>query len=233
MAASTRSRSGSVQYEDLKLLLSRLEENLTLQISKVVERIENFEKALDSVHSNQIRLDNEIDEIKKVTQQEYIERLEVDKRMNNVVIRGIPESSVPINDVVTLTSDIAKVKFMNDLISEEAGPACIESVSRLGRKLPGKDRQLFVKFTKRSSRNDFLFKQKTFRQDEGLKRSFGLIYVNRDSTFLVRQEEKRLRDKMKSMRPTLTSNDSFYLKSGKLHLNDSVIDSIDISNQLF
>ena len=90
-----------------------------------------------------------------------------------------------------------------------------------------------MKFSEKSHRNSILYQQKRMRNDLKCTKNFGLIYVNRDSTFLVRKEEKRLRERMKSVRSSMEENDRVYLKRDKLLLNGKVIDSIDISNQLF
>ena len=49
----------------------------------------------------------------------------------------------------------------------------------------------------------------------------------------MRGEEKRLRDRMKKIRPKLRDDERVYIKNDKLYHNDEVIDSMDISKQLF
>lgn len=66
MPVDTRNRAGSFQMDDLKDLLSQLEERLTTQISNVLKKVESLERSIESVQSNQIRLDIEISEIEQV-----------------------------------------------------------------------------------------------------------------------------------------------------------------------
>ena len=63
--------------------------------------------------------------------------------------------------------------------------------------------------------------------------TFGKICEPADSTNLVRQVEKRLRDYMREMRKSAKPTDKFYIKKGQLFHNSTMVDKIDIRNQLF
>lgn len=229
---NTRNRSGSLQFDDVKLMFANLEESLSSQISNVFKKIEGIERSIEAINVNQIRLDTEISSIKQVIikQQQYIERLETEKRMNNVIVQGIPEPGIKIDDV-SLTTDTEKVDYLTNIVSENG--LAVDSVFRLGRKGNERSRPLVVRFSCKADRNRFLFHQKSLRENVECKLHFGTIFVNRDSTYLMRKEEKRLRDKIKAMRPTIQDDDRLYIRNDKLFLNNDVIDSIDISNQLF
>ena len=84
---NTRDRSGSIQIDDVKALLQQLEDRLTSQITRVFQEVESLEKSIEAIQANQIRLDNEMSEIKKVvvTQQKQIEKFEAEKREKNVL----------------------------------------------------------------------------------------------------------------------------------------------------
>ena len=90
-----------------------------------------------------------------------------------------------------------------------------------------------MRFRNVADRNSFLFEQKKLRNSQPCRDKFGTIYVNRDASFLVRKEEKRLRDKKNSMLSTLKDGDRLYIHKDSLYLNENEIDSIDVSKQLF
>ena len=228
----TRNRSGSLQFDDVKQLFDRLEEKLSSQIAGVVTKIEGIEKSINALQANQIRIDNEIDKVKEVIikQQLYIERLEAEKRANNVVVNGVSESAVKTDDE-ELKTDKAKIEYLADIVNADGLE--IETVFRIGRMNSKTPRPLLVRFSNKKDRNSFLFQQKKLREDDDCRAYFGPVFVNRDSTYLVRGEEKRLRDRMKEMRPKLRDDERVYIKNDKLYHNDEVIDSMDISKQLF
>lgn len=228
---TTRDRSGSIQLDDVKALLKQMEDNLTSQISSVYLKIEGLEKAIKVVQTNQIRLDNEISEMRQVviSQQKQIEKFEAERREKNIVIHGIPEEAVSVDDT-ELSTDDEKVAYLLNVVEESER---FRSAIRLGKRGIGRKRPLLVKLYEKSQRNSLLFEQKKLRNDVCCKNSFGPIYVNRDSSFLMRKEEKRLREKIKSIRASKNESDRIYWKRDKLLLNGEIVDSIDISNQLF
>ena len=168
-----------------------------------------------------------------VNQQLYIEKIEYEKRKLNVVINNIPEESLNV-DETALDTDKEKVKYLSSIIhDDEYYSPPVERIHRLGRKQQGRNRPLLVRFSRQSDRDDFLFDQKKLRSNSKCSANLGFIYVNRDSTFLVRKEEKRLRDRLKEMRRNKSENDKLYIKKDKLYLNDDVVDAMNIAHQLF
>ena len=232
---NTRNRSGSLQLDDVKLLFAAFEERISKQLTNVINKISDIEKSMESIHANQIRLDNEINGMKAVivNQQLYIEKIEAEKRRHNVVIHNVPEERLEFEEE-QLDTDKEKIEFLSTIINDnDAHDPMIENVTRLGRKKEGSKRPLLVCFCRKADRDAFLFEQKKLRLSERCKASFDFLYVNRDSTLLMRKEEKRLREKLKTMRRAKADNDRIFIKNDKLYLNDVVIDSIDISKQLF
>ena len=155
----TRNRSGSLQFDDVKQLFDRLEEKLSSQIAGVVVKIEGIEKSINALQVNQIRIDNEIDKVKEVIikQQLYIERLEAEKRANNVVVNGVSESAVKTDDE-ELKTDKAKIEYLADTVNADGLE--IETVFRIGRMNSKRPRPLLVRFSNKKDRNSFLFQQK-------------------------------------------------------------------------
>ena len=158
MAFNTRNRSGSVQLDDIKELLTGLEERLTLKISRVMERLDKLEKSVESIQTNQVSIDHQISSIKEIIikQQQFIEKVEEEKRIKNVVIQGIPETSLSIEGE-DLEDDEEKVAYLFDVINSDEEISGIESSFRIGRNTVGKPRQLIVKFKEKKDRNTLLF----------------------------------------------------------------------------
>lgn len=234
---NARTRSGSIQLEDVKDLILGFEKRLDDKLSDVLRKVEVIEKSLQSVITNQVRIDTEVNKMKDVilNQQYFIEKVEAEKRANNVIVHGIPEGDIPVNNDLRIGSDIDKVSHLSKALTPNDNRIAgdIEHVRRIGKRIDGKNRPLLVRFWERSSRNEFLYEQKKFRQSDEINSTFGKVFVNKDSTFLVRKEEFRLRGKLKSIRSTLKANESAYIKNGKLFMNNEEIDCIDISKQLF
>lgn len=134
---------------------------------------------------------------------------------------------------MVLKSDVEKVEYLTSVIDEDAEVKCVNSTFRLGKRASGRTRHLLVRFRSVADRNSFLFNQKKLRNSQPCRENFGVIYVNRDASFLVKKEEKRLRDKKNRMLSTLKDGDRLYIRKDSLYLNDDIIDSIDISKQLF
>jgi len=231
----TRGRSGSVQNEDLKELLMQLEKNLSTQLSNVMLKIESFERTLEAIQVNQVRLDTEINGLKEVVsnQQKQIELMEKVRRENNVVVQGIPEDDVKVDDEVLVDDKQKTMYLMNVVGISDIGSDSIEVVTRIGKKQHNRNRMLLVKFTEKCDRDRFLFEQKKLRESSTCKDGFGTIFVNRDLSMLMRKEHRRLRSRMKDLRGTSSDQDRFYIKNDKLFRNNSVVDQVDISKQLF
>ena len=189
---------------------------------------------MDSAQTEQARLDLDIKQVKDVilTQQKTIEKHEKDKRQKNLIFSGVPECNVCVGDT-QLNDDISKVNYICESISSDHREWDIESCARLGVKRSGRNRILQVKFTSLQPRNDTLYQQRVIRSDPQFYGAFGRVYINADSSFLMRMEEKRLRDRLKDEKGKISSDSRMFIRSGKLYLNDQVIDQINIENQLF
>ena len=233
MAHSTRSRSGSVQLDDIKELIVGLEKRLTSKISEVMDRIETLEQKVDSITSHQITVDQDVTSIKQIIarQQAFIEKIEEEKREKNVIIQGVPENTLKIEDQ-GLEDDEEKISYLLKVMDPKKEMCGFKSF-RIGKTIPGKPRRLLVKFEVKDNRDIFLFRQKELRTSDLCQKHFGTLYVNKDLSFLMRKEEKRLREKIKKMRASLSEEDRLYVKNKKLYLNQQIVDSIDISRQLF
>ena len=114
-----------------------------------------------------------------------------------MVVQGIPEDDVEVDDDELVDDKQKTLYLMNVVGISDVCSDSIESVTRIGKKMPNRNRMLLVKFTKKCDRDCFLFEQKKLRDSSTCKDGFGTIFVNRDLSMLMRKEHRRLRSRMK------------------------------------
>ena len=237
-ADQTRSNSlnsgNALTFDDVKTLISQSEERILSRLDTIMSSISVLEKQIDSVQSEQIRLGLEMSTVKDIIikQQMQIEKLESDKRQMNLVFSNVPENAVEIDDQ-KLEEDIQKLEYLCEEIDGDFTTDLIDSHFRIGPYKNGQRRLLLVRFNNLKTRNRILFTQRAIRDNPNCRSSFGPVYVNKDSTVLVRKEEKRLREKLKDLKSSSDPGDKFFIKSGKLYRNSKIVDEISIANQIF
>ena len=225
-----------MSIDDVKLLISQSEERIMAKLDNIVTSISNLETRLDKIQAQQANLGLEVKHINEVIvkQQEQIERLEFENRKSNLIYSGIPEAEIEIGDLI-LQNDIDKVQYLCDEFVDGGPDLNVISCMRLGKPRnggKGAARLLQVKFSSETIIKDVLSSQRKIRSDDECNKAFGHVYIKRDSSPLVRKEEKRLRDKMKQLRVSAGTNDRVYLRSGKLFYNAEVVDKVSVANQL-
>lgn len=235
---SKTGRQGSVEalsLDDVKSLIFESEERIMSKLDNLCSSISTLESKFDSIKTEQIRLGLEVKGIKEVIlrQQEQIERLESDRRQKNLVFSGVPEGPLIVDDDTTLKNDLDKLEFLCEKIVETFDVDDIASCYRIGQKKGNRPRLLHVKFDDVRTRNSILFRQRPLRSDVECLELFGQVFINKDSTTLVRREEKRLRDRMKEIKNQSDKNDKIFIRAGKLFKNSTLVDEINIANQLF
>ena len=242
----TRSRKPSLKdCPDFADLLRETEERIirsfkneidTLrgQISNIERKMSQIEIRIDNTQANQIKIDNDVTLMREiiVNQQKQLEKYEADKRRKNLIVSGIPESPVRIENS-SLEDDASKLTFIMREVSQEFSSDSITSISRLGQKSSHTTRLLKIEFNDATLRDDIIRSQRRLRENQCIVKTFGKIFLNRDGTVLVRREEKRLRDVMKELKNSSTSQDKIFIKRGILYKNQQVVDQVDVVNQLF
>ncbi len=165
-------------------------------------------------------------------QQLKIEGREEKNRAPNLIIHNIPEGKIRIGNR-ELTSDVDKVTYMIEIAKLDVAPSEIEFTRRLGKINDRGMRPLKLAFKDKDNKFKILNKRKQISQNEDLSCVFGgKIFVNADTSFLVRKEENRLRQKIKDLKVE-HPNDWIYLRSGSLYHNGRVIDKVNVENCLF
>ena len=241
---NTRGRKGSTKdanvlsASDVANLLRESEERMKKifkeEMSLIADKLTKIENSLSSVQTECARLDDEILKIKKVIkgQQIQIESGERKLRRNNIIVQNIPESNLS-SSTEQLKDDFDKISYLCRCTDIDIHKDDFVSLRRLGRKSTDKARPLKIEFKNTDLKFRFLNKRKNIIQNREIKRYFhNTIYVNPDNSYLVQCEEFRLRQRLKELKEEDPS--AFpYIRSGNLYSHDTVIDRIDVCNQLF
>jgi hypothetical protein len=182
-----------------------------------------FRTILREELNERLTLINELE--KKVTvlqktvlqQQECMERIEANRRDNNLIISGYLETKPD------------RLEDIKEILSTIAGQEIIpKRVQRLGTSLNRTTpRQLLVVLADVEKRNAVLVKAKTLKDNIDFKG----VYLNADEPPMTRKENARLRKKAYDYRK-LHPNSKIYIKKGKLYMNEDVIDNFNLQNQL-
>ena len=108
----------------------------------------------------------------------------------------------------------------------------VVSFQRLGKRREVKSRPLKITLKSTEDKYHFLNLRRAISKNETTNKKFHTrVFVNCDSSFLVQKEENRLRQRCKQL--NLDNPGSCYIRSGALYQGDSIVDRIDVKNQLF
>ena len=230
---SLRSRKASTEV-DIATLIIESEERIKGEIRALSDRLCKMEGTITVIQTECVMLDDEIKKIKQVVinQQKLIERNEEKNRANNLIVHNLPETEISHNKV-TLKSDADKLSFISKTTGIDIDQNDIVSTHRLGKKCPNKTRPTKIILKNKELKHKALSKRKEISQSPLIHSTFGAgIFINPDDSFLVQKELYRLRQKLKEMK-TKDPNCKPYIRSRVLYLDGSVIDEVNIENQLF
>ena len=120
--------------------------------------------------------------------QRYLESLEAEKRAENLIITGIPESDLRFNNEL-YTTDVDKCK----LIFSKIGKADTQftSAERLGRQDASKNRFVKLKLASPAERKNILENAKKLKE---CGETFKRIFIKKDTHPLIRKEFQRIKD---------------------------------------
>lgn len=240
VAKNLRSNSNSFTLLDIQNLIAESEARIIKQFNKrfddLSERVASIEHAISEVKAVQVQQENDMDNIKTiiVAQQRQIEAFEERERKCNLVISNLPETSVEF-DSESLADDESKTLALFNAIlppHQKLAKEQLDNVTRLGRYASNdRPRLLKIRLPDVKCRNDILHNCRNLNSTSILS-SFGRIHVNKDMSYLRRQEEKRLRSRMKQLKSAYPEA-SVRLKNGTLFLGQAVKDNVDFRNTLF
>ena len=243
-SAGTRGRKGSVKevpsLDDISSLLKLTEERLAKcfreEVASLRGEVKTLEKKLSLALTECSRLNEEVDTLKNVlcSQQRTIEIHEQKLKACNLIVHNIPEEQV-MSGSTTLKDDREKIQALIHLNDIEVKESEVVSVQRIGQKRSDKTRPLKIHVTLCDSDKKFKFlnKRKFISTSSRMQEIFhNRIFVNVDSSFLVRKEEFRLRQRLKEVMDE-GSGVKAYIRSGSLYVDGKVVDKVDVANQLF
>ena len=205
------------------------------QTKPLENKVESIDQKLDmEINGLKTRinvLENEVKEQKEkndtltqivVEMQKSLNKIDNNDRERNLMISGLPEEQIEVNDVL-LQSDNEKVAKMFSLLEIEGGPWNVERIGR--QPTNGKTRISKVIFPDKETR-DKAAEQSIKLKD--LQEPWKKVYLNRDKHPVYRYENNRLRMKMKDLRkkPEFQDNSRERVKinKGQLTVDGTVVD---------
>ena len=215
--------------QDLETCLAALREDIkndtSVMINELQRVIQQQAQQIEQLRNAITTQEKETKTLKSViaNQAITIEKLETEKNKEFGVISGLPE-----NDKTTPINTALK-QLAQDINIEEAIIDATFVPYRLGKFQSNKSRPVKVKFTSSESKIKFA---KKIHEAKLNNRISNIIYCNFDYPILTRQENSRLRKKMKEEKQK-TPNVSFKIAKGKLYRDNIEIDSFDLENQIF
>ena len=244
-AMQTRGRKGSstttkenLNLSDISALIheseARIKDFVKTEIGAVNSRLERFEATLFSVKNDCERLEVEVSKIKQIIneQQIMIEKHESKIRECNIIVHNIPEGPV-LSGTDTLREDKEKMLILCRTASLNVKAEDMRSFERLGKRQPNKNRPLKITMKSSSQKFELLNKRKFISSHKDVIHLFDTrIYLNSDSSLLVRREEFRLRQRLKDLKHKKPDASS-YIRSGVLYHDGEVLDKVDVKKQLF
>ena len=158
-------------------------------------------------------------------QQSTLERLEIDRRVCNLIVKGLPEASSDKSDSTQLASLLEVVRSHS-----ETPPArfVVKSLRRVGKTDPSRPRMLIITLSCKEDKAMILKYAKHLKQHL----LFGKVYFSPDLPELSRKENSRLFLAAKAAKVS-NPGDAVFLRHGQLTVNGSVVDRFNIQNQLF
>lgn len=212
----TRSNSqshSSITLRDIENLINSSKNELLSEIKKETEkihdhlnsltsRVDDFEKMLHSLRSNQNRQDTEIQDIreslnklsccKAMTDDEICNEIALRmKKKNFLIIAGIPESTSG-SIVDRRTSDTETIQRVAGLLG--VTNLDVEEVSRIGRIDSRRPRLLRFKCNNENQRVSILKQAKVLNKTV----DHNTVYIFPDRTLFQRQKERKLREEFLS-----------------------------------
>ncbi len=181
-------------------------EQLEEKCSKTEEDITKLQKKIDDLEKNNCYFGKALNEKESVTQQltSTIDRLEQDKKMNNIRIVGIPEEEdKDIREKVLETTK--KLKLPKQIQDEDLHRVC-----RMGRQRLNKSRDILVTFKQHEIRDIVYQNKMTMPRDENQP-----TFINEDLT-LHRGKlfyQARLKKKAGKLYTTWTQNGTVMVKT--------------------
>ena len=168
---------------------------LEMKMDILLQEFQQFNDVHKTINQSMKKLEDENKLLREslMQHQRYLEALEAEKRAQNVVLLGIPETNMTVrnNDgtLVDIADDNEKIKLVLKVMQREN--IHIKQFQRQGEASNGRNRVILAQLNSRNDR-DLLLQASSALKSAG--DNFVKIFVKKDVHPMVRKEFNRLRD---------------------------------------
>ena len=184
-----------------------IRKKIDILYDEVIQKVTVLDKRVEYLESENDRKDDQINTMKStiVNMQKCLNKIDDGDRKFNVMISGLPEADIIIDDDeegAPLTSDVGKIKWLFRLLADDGNTVTDEVINnldirRLGIVRKGFSRMLKIKMPSVNDRDNLLNHAKKLKAATG---AWGKVYINKDQHPVYVAENKRLRSKMFKLR---------------------------------
>ena len=219
---------------DLSSIIQKHIEPVTKKLESIEDKLGTMETKLskmeDELAENGAKVDaavKDVDTLKNVIvhQQKYLEAIKRKEVENNVIIAGIPNDIMKLNNIEITDDDEKLVKIFDHI--DCADKLSDSKVIRLPTRNEAPTHSVKILFKSCNDVKHVINKAKQLKTFTAAK-----VYINYDEPFYTRRENNRLRKKKFDLL-RLHTNDEVKITKGKLYHNNIQVDRFDLSNQLF
>ena len=210
------------------LCLFKNEVNIMLETKvKVIEsttnnKLNGLEKRIELLESEAIQKDEQLETLTSIIKnmQRSINFIDFDKRVNNIMISGLSEDTIKVNDTV-LNNDHQKVKHILSIIDCNEISNNDITITRIGKQREDVCRIIKVTLPNKEDRDKVLKKAPSLKLS---CETWGKVYIKKDTHPVYVQETNRIRKKLQALKAIPGNEEKIKLIDGTLQLEGKVID---------
>ena len=217
-------RIHTISNEPLKQQLDLIQDELGC-------KIKNLDNRVDILDSQNMKLQDDNNVLRGVitSMQQCLNKLDNDERNKNIIISGIPEENVAVNDNIPLTNDHEKIsqilhltenRYFNDDSIKNL------NISRIGAERKGYNRFVKIILPSINDRNEFLKNAVKLKSSPA---PWSKIFIKKDQHPVYLAENNRIRKKAYDLKK-MSGNENKEIKvvNGKI-----LVDNITVDQNLF
>ena len=220
---------------DLISIISQQMASVESKLNIIVSRLDKMEATINKVEEenaeNIIKVNNTAKEVKTLKQvilqqQKYMEIVKRKELANNIIVTGIPNAILKINnEEITDNDEKLKKIFTHIVCDDKLTNGC--NILRLPLRDGADTHSVKLQFTSNDAVKQIMNNAKLLKNFRAAK-----VYINYDEPYYSRKENNRLRKKKSDLHKAY-AEDVIKILKGKLYHNDMIVDQFDLSNQLF
>ena len=202
--------------------------NLQNKVHLLETKVEKIEEERDDHVGKLKTLSDNVESFKQIImeQQKYLESLKSKEISSNIIVSGIPNESLVINDEEA-DDDAKKLDVIFNHMNCNEKLNGEHKVTSLPIREGATTHSVKIQLANAEDVKHVINKAKELKNFTTAK-----VYVNYDETYYIRKENNRLRKKRSDLKIDHV-NDEIKISKGKLYHNNIVVDQFDLSNQLF